>query len=126
MAKKKPGNKDKNLEEAAAEPEMTEEASEPEMTEDEAMRELQDAIDKMPVRDLLMNMMISLASTAYKKMGLPEETNGKYKDPDQAKQAIDALDSLVQCVSPNLEPKDAESFRQTVANLKMAFVQIKS
>jgi hypothetical protein len=119
MAKDKAKEPDKEIEEQG------EAAAKSEMTEDEAMRELQDAIDKMPVRDLLMNMMISLASTAYKKMGLPEETNGKYKDPDQAKQAIDALDSLVQCVSPNLELKDAESFRQTVANLKMAFVQNK-
>ena len=105
--------------------EVEQEQTEPAASEDEAMQALQNAIDQMPVRDMLVNMMISLASTAYKKMGLPEETNSKFKDPDQAKQAIDALDSLVQCVSPSLEPKDAESFRQTVANLKMAFVQIK-
>lgn len=117
MAKKKP-------EEPKKEPEKQEQAAtETEISEEEALRELQDALDKMPVRDLIVNMMMSLASTAYKKMGLPEETNAKYKDLPQAKQAIDALDALVNCIGVDLEPREAESFRQTVANLKMAFVQ---
>ncbi len=125
MAKKKAEDKDKapkRQPDTSVEPDKTT-AEQPEMSEEEALRELQDAIDRMPVRDMIVNMMMSLASTAYKKLGLPEETNGKHKDPTQAKQAIDALDALVNCIGPDMEPRDAESFRQTVANLKMAYVQ---
>ena len=115
MAKKKP--------EAKKEKPIEQDKVEPEMSEEEALKELQDAIDRMPVRDMIVNMMMNLASTAYKKLGLPEETNGKHKDLVQAKQAIDAVDALVNCIGADMEPRDAESFRQTVANLKMAYVQ---
>ncbi len=124
MAKKKTDDKDKapkKQSETPVEPDAV--APEPEMSEEEAMRELQDAIDRMPVRDMVVNMMMSLASTGYKKLGLPEETNGKHKDVMQAKQAIDALDALVGCIGADMDARDAESFRQTVANLKMAYVQ---
>jgi len=128
MTKKKPvAPKKKNEEQVkkSTEPDISETGTKEEVSEEDALKELQDAIDRMPVKDMIVNMMMSLASTAYKKLGLPEETNGKHKDPAQAKQAIDALDALVGCIGPDMEPRDAESFRQTVANLKMAYVQVK-
>lgn len=111
--KKKDKKKIKNAEE-----------TKPELTEEEALAQLQDAIDNMPVKDLAYNMMMNMASTAYKKLGLPVETNAKYKDLKQAKLAIDCLDGLLNAAAGDLEPQDIDAFRQTAANLKMTFAQL--
>lgn len=94
------------------------------LNEEEALAQLQDAIDKMHVKDLAYNMMMNMASTAYKKMGLPVEQNAKYKDLPQAKLAIDCLDGLLNAAGSSIEAQDADAFRQTVANLKMTFAQL--
>jgi hypothetical protein len=92
-------------------------------TEDEALAQLQDAIDKMHVKDLAYNMMMNMASTAYKKMGLPVEQNAKYKDLAQAKLAIDCLDGLLKAAAASLEDQDSDAFCQTLANLQMTYAQ---
>lgn len=98
---------------------------EPDLSEEEALAQLQDAIDQMAVKDLAYNMMMNMASTAYKKMGLPVESNAKYKDLAQAKLAIDCLDGLLNATAGALESQDTEAFRQTAANLKLTFAQLK-
>ena len=120
--KKKETKKTKETEETkATEPKVE---KEPELTEEEALAQFQETIDKMPVQDLVVNMMMNLASTAYKKMGLPAESNAKNKDLKQAKQAIDCVDALLNAIAGDLEARDTESFRQTIANLKMTFAQL--
>lgn len=81
-------------------------------------------VNKMPVKDLAMNMMTNLITTAYVKMGLPEEQNKQYKDLEQAKQAIDCLDGLLGAAD-FLSEEEASAFKQTSANLKMAYASAK-
>jgi len=81
-------------------------------------------VNKMPVKDLVINMMTNLITTAYVKMGLPEERNKQYKDLEQAKQAIDCLDGLLGAAD-FLSEEEAGAFRQTAANLKIAYASAK-
>ncbi len=96
-----------------------------ELSEDEALKQLQEAVNRMPVKDLIGSMLMNLSATAYVKMGLPEETNGKYKEIAEAKQAVDCMDALVKAIEPALEKDALDMYRQTVANLKMAYVRVK-
>ena len=93
------------------------------VNEEEALRKLQDTVNRMPVADLVGSMLLNLAATSYVKLGLPAETNASYKDLEQAKQAIDCLDALVRSIEPALQTEEADSYRQTVANLKLAYVK---
>jgi hypothetical protein len=115
--KKKPAKEEKPVEKKEEQPEKEE------MTEDEALKKLQDTVNRMPVKDLIGSMLMNLAATSYVKLGLPAETNASYKDAAQAKQAIDCLDALVKAIEPALEPQEVDAYRQTVANLKLAYAQ---
>jgi hypothetical protein len=117
VKEEKPAEKVKPVETAEEQPEKEE------MTEDEALKKLQDTVNRMPVKDLIGSMMMNLAATSYVKLGLPAETNAGYKDVAQAKQAIDCLDTLVKAIEPALEPQEVDAYRQTVANLKLAYAQ---
>lgn len=122
MAKKKekPTPKEKPVKKTEEQPEKEE------ISEDEALKNLQDAVNKMPVKDLIGSMLMNLAATSYVKLGLPAETNASYKDVDQAKQAIDCLDALRLAIESEMEKEEADAYRQTVSNLKLAYVNIKT
>lgn len=121
MAKKK----EKQAKEEKPVEAAKEQSEKEEISEDEAMKNLQDAVNRMPVKDLIGSMMMNLAATSYVKLGLPAETNASYKEVAQAKQAIDCLDALRLAIEPALEKEEADVYRQTVANLKLAYVNVK-
>lgn len=81
-------------------------------------------LDKMAVSDIAASVMITLASTAYKKMGLPAEGNADLKDMTQAKQAIDLLEAILGVMRDDFEPDSGEAFRQTLAELKMTYAKL--
>ncbi len=119
MAKKK----DEKLTEEKPVETSEEQPKKEEMSEDEALKKLQDTVNRMPVKELIGSMLMNLAATSYVKLGLPKETNAAYKDTEQAKQAIDCLDALLRAIEPAMDPQEAGAYRQTVANLKLAYAQ---
>lgn len=116
--KEAPKKEEKKKEEVKAEETKVEE----EISEEEALRQFQEAIDRLSTKDMVTDMMISLSSVSYKKLGLPEETNKKHRDLDQAKQAIDCLGALVDAIEPALSAEEVKMFKQTVSNLRMAYI----
>ncbi len=109
-------------EEETEKKEEKKEGKEEEISEEEALRQFQEAIDRLSTKDMVTDMMISLSSVSYKKLGLPEETNKKHRDLDQAKQAIDCLGALVDAIEPALSAEEVKMFKQTVSNLRMAYI----
>lgn len=95
---------------------------EEQVSEQETLKKLQEAIDKLTVKDIVTQMIVDLSALAYKKLGLPEETNKKYRDLNQAKQAIDCLSSLVNTLEPDFTPDELRTYKGVVANLQMAYV----
>lgn len=92
-----------------------------EVSEQEALEQLREAIDQMTVKEHAVQMIANLAALAYKKLGLPEEPNKKYRDPKQAKQAIDCLSALVDTLETDFDEDEAKAFKGVVANLKLAY-----
>ena len=91
--------------------------------EEELLKQLQDEIDKLSTKDIIIQFMMSLSSMAYKKMGLPLGTNDKYKSKEQAKLAVDSFDALLKVLSEEIPAKERENLISSLTNLQMNFVK---
>lgn len=105
------------------ETETAEKREEEKKNEEELLKELQDAIDKLSSKDIIIQFMMSLSSMAYKKMGIPVGTNDKYKNKEQAKLAIDSFDALLKVLSDEISAQEKENLQSSLTNLQMNFVK---
>lgn len=138
MAKKKKssGNgEDKELKKEMAEEKVEEEAKKEDQEsagkeetkqkeEEDMLRQLQEEIDRLTTRDIISQMMMSLSSLAYKKMGIPAGVNDKYKDREQAKMAVDGFEALLKVIGQEMEAQELENFQSSLSNLQLNFVKI--
>ncbi len=93
-------------------------------SEEEMMKDLQDQLDMLTTKDIVTQMMMSISSLAYKKMGLPVGTNDKFKDRDQAKLAVDSFDALFKVIMDEISAEENENLKSSLANLQLNFVKI--
>ncbi len=91
--------------------------------EEDILKQLQDEIDKLSARDIIIQFMMSLSSMSYKKMGLPIGTNDKYKSKEQAKLAIDSFDALLKVLNDEVTEMERENLMASLTNLQMNFVK---
>jgi len=98
-------------------------AGEEELTEDELRVRIEEMMEKITVADIVLDMMISLSSLAYQRMGIPAEVNQKFKDMDQARMAIDCVDALANALEGKVPAEQVEPLKSTIANLKMNFAK---
>jgi len=92
-------------------------------SEEELIKELQEEIDKLTTKDIITQMMMSLSSLAYKKMGLPTGINDKYKDKQQAKLAVDGFDALLKVTVDEVSAEERENLKASLSNLQINFVK---
>jgi len=92
--------------------------------QEEIINKLQEEIDKLTTKDIVVQMMMSLSSLAYKKMGLPIGVNDKFKDKAQAKIAVDCFDALLKVVSEEISAQERENLKSSLSNLQLNFVKI--
>ena len=92
--------------------------------EEEMLKQLQEEIDRLSTKDIVTQMMMSLSSLAYKKMGIPVGVNDKYKDKVQAKMAVDGFDALFKVLKDELSASEAENLQSSLANLQLNFVKM--
>ena len=126
--KKKRGSKgdgeDKELKDKFMEESLGEKKEEAKESEEEMMKKLQEEIDKLTTKDIITQMMMSLSSFAYKKMGLPVGVNDKYKDRQQAKLAVDGFDALLKVILDEVNAEERENLKSSLSNLQINFVKI--
>jgi hypothetical protein len=91
--------------------------------QEELISKLQDEIDKLSTKDVVMQMMMSLSSLAYKKMGIPEGVNDKYKDRAQAKLAVDCFEALLKILADEVSAQENENLKASLTNLQLNFVK---
>ena len=103
------------------EKEETKKAEEERKKEEEFLKKLKEQMEKITVKDVVMQMMTSLSSLGYQKLGLPEERNKKYFDLKQAKLAIDALAALVSACEKNLSHEEYISYKNTLSHLQITY-----
>ena len=123
-SKKSKGNgEDKELKEKMSGEEAVGD-EEAEKKEEEMMKQLQEEIDRLSTKDIISQMMMSLSSLAYKKMGIPAGVNDKYKDRQQAKMAVDSFDALLKVIKDDLSGEESENLQSSLANLQLNFVKV--
>jgi len=92
--------------------------------EEEIEKELQEEIDKITTQDVINQIVMSLSSFAYKKMGIPVGVNDKYKDRQQAKLAVDGFDALLKVVIDEVSAEERENLKSSLSNLQINFVKM--
>lgn len=92
--------------------------------EEEMIKQLQEEIDRLTTKDIISQMMMSLSSLAYKKMGIPVGVNDKHKDKQQAKMAVDSFDALLKVIKDDLSGEESENLQSSLANLQLNFVKV--
>lgn len=132
MAKKKKEKKgaaggdgeDRELKDKFEKEELKDKEGKERKKEEELIKELQEEIDKLTTKDIITQMMMSLSSLAYKKMGLPAGVNDKYKDRQQAKLAVDGFDALFKVVIDEVSAEERENLKSSLSNLQLNFVKV--
>lgn len=94
-----------------------------EISEEELRKRIEEAMEKITVTDVVVDMIVSLSSLAYQRMGIPHEVNEKYRDMDQARLAIDSIDALIKTLEGRLDEDVNEPLKGTLANLKLNFAK---
>jgi len=109
--------------EAESEEPTGKDAEEGELSEEELRERIEKALEKITVTDVVLDMMVSLSSLAYQKMGIPHDVNEKFRDMEQAKLAIDCLDAMVNALSDRLSEDELKPLSGTLDNLKMNYAK---
>jgi hypothetical protein len=122
MAKENIGSKTSGK--VKSKPEDTPSGEDTQKKEEEMLKQLQEEIDRLTTKDIITQMMMSLSSLAYKKMGIPAGVNDKYKDKEQAKMAVDGFDALFKVLKDELNASEAENLQSSLANLQLNFVKV--
>ncbi len=115
---------DKNTKDKFAGEELKDKDEEAKKKEEELLKELKEEIDRLTTKDIITQMMMSLSSLAYKKMGIPAGVNDKYKDKQQAKLAVDGFDALLKVVMDEVSAEEKENLMSSLSNLQINFVKV--
>jgi hypothetical protein len=87
------------------------------LSEDEQkiVEELQAALAKLKVSDLLLQTLYTVSSLGYHRL------SGETKDLEQAKLAIEALKALVPVLQGSVPEEAVRDFQQVLANMQLAY-----
>jgi len=94
-----------------------------ELSDEELRRRIDEAMEKITVADVIIDMMVSLSSLAYQRMGIPHEVNEKYRDMEQARTAIDCLDAMATALEGRIPSEVVKPLTDTLDNLKLNFAK---
>jgi hypothetical protein len=94
-----------------------------EVSDEELRRRIEEAMEKITVTDVVVDMMVSLSSLAYQRMGIPHEVNEKFRNMDQARLAIDCLEALFKSLEGRVPEDLLVPLTGTLDNLKLNFAK---
>ena len=90
-------------------------------SEEELRAAYEAELKRLRVEDVLVQTVISLINLGGRKAGLAPGTEDE-ADPEQVRQAIEAVRALLPLIEPTLGP-DAERVREALAQLQMAYAK---
>lgn len=90
---------------------------------EELRRRMEEALEKLSIAQYLVEMSVELSSLAYMKMGIPKDVNAKFKDMEQAKLAIDAVDAIAQVLAAVIPDEALRALTGTLDNMKLNFAK---
>jgi hypothetical protein len=90
-------------------------------TDEERAETYRQQLKQLHVVDLVRDMMVTLVTVGYEKLGLTEQTR-ELRNLDDARVAIEALRRLIEVVEGG-DPEDA-SLRSTLAQMQLNFARV--
>jgi len=91
-------------------------------TEEELRAAYEAELKKVRVEDVVVQTVISLINLGGRKAGLAPGTEDE-RDPEQVRQAIEAVKVLMPLIEPMLGP-DAERVREALSQLQLAYARL--
>jgi hypothetical protein len=91
-------------------------------TEEELRAAYEAELKKVRVEDVVVQTVISLINLGARKAGLAPGTEDE-RDPEQVRQAIEAVRVLMPLIEPALGP-DADRVREAVSQLQLAYTKL--
>jgi hypothetical protein len=113
---------DEEAREAAGEAQATGRAQ---MTDDELSSRAREQLKRVHALDLIEDMMVSLVTFAFQKLGLTAETR-ELRDLGDVRGAIEAVRRLVEVVESEGRGDDTSVFRSTLAQLQLEYARVAS
>jgi hypothetical protein len=92
------------------------------MTDDERERALREQLKNLRVSDLAYEMMVSLVTVGYQKLGLTAQTR-ELRDLEGAHLAVELLRSTLVVLEREAGAGDYKDLRSTLAHMQLAYVQ---
>lgn len=92
------------------------------MTEEELRAELEKRFREQNVEEMLVQVLVSLSTMAYVKMGLTDDTR-EYRDFGQARLAIDSFKAVLDAVGDRLDKQEAQALAGALASMQVTFAR---
>ncbi len=92
------------------------------MSEEEFKKQLQEQMRRISVEDVVLQTTVTLVNLGFHRLGLSEETKGD-RDLDQAKLAIDAINSLMGLVESSAG-EQAQALKDALSQLQLNYVRL--
>jgi len=97
----------------------------PEQQQEQLADELLEALRDLKVEDVLIQTLVTVSSIGYRRLGLTEDTEGD-RDLEQARLAIETMNAITPVLERFVPEQLVRDFRQSVANLQLAYAQAAS
>lgn len=89
--------------------------------EEELLEQIEAELRRVGVGDYLAQLLITLSSMAFQRLGLTPETAAD-RDLDQSRLAVDAFAAVLEVWAPTRPADEAAMFRSTLHQMRIAFV----
>lgn len=89
--------------------------------EEEILKDFQQQLAKIPVKDFILHFLASLATLAYHRMGIYQE--GKAVDLSQAKLAVDIYGTLTDLLEKELSAAEKKALQNVLSSLRLSYVK---
>lgn len=93
------------------------------MTDEERAELYRQQLKELRLLDIARDMMLTVVTVGYQKLGLTEETR-ELRDLDDARLAIELLRAVVEAVEGSVPAEEIETYRSTLAQMQLNYARV--
>jgi hypothetical protein len=90
--------------------------------DEQVAKHLADELKRLRVEDVLINMLVTVSSVGYRRLGATPDT-AEDRDLDQVRLAIETMDAITPVLERFVPAQLVADFRSSVSHLKLAYAQ---
>jgi hypothetical protein len=93
------------------------------LTEEERAEIYRQQLKELRMLDVARDMMLTIVTVGYQKLGLTEETR-ELRDLSDAKLAVELLRAIIGAVEGTADEEELKSYRSTLAQMQLNFARV--